>query len=148
MENTPPGKALSLFGDDIYEGHWRYSAMTTDLLLEDSEIWDLYRKRADCENRIKEDFGLGSFVLRDFWGTEAGLTLCMLANNLMSQFRQYILRKQVQPTLSTIQRTTFAIGAIWQTVTDKRGRPILRLHIPLKRRKWFEGLWSLASGFG
>lgn len=64
--------------------------MTTDLLLEDSEIWDLYRKRADCENRIKElkeDFGLGSFVLRDFWGTEAGLTLCMLANNLMSQFR-------------------------------------------------------------
>lgn len=94
-EHDTPGKRLSLFGEDIYACQWRYSAMATDLQLEDSEIWVLYRKRADCENRIKElkeDFGLSSFVLRDFWGTEAGLTICILAYNLMSMFRQYVLR--------------------------------------------------------
>jgi hypothetical protein len=40
------------------------------------EVWRLYRGRADCEKQIKElkaDFGLDSFVLRDFWATEAAL---------------------------------------------------------------------------
>lgn len=150
-KRNTPGKELSLFPDDAFEGQWRYSAMATDLLLEDTVVWDLYKQRADCENRIKElkeDFGLGSFVLKNFWATEAGLTICMLAYNLMSMFRQYVLRKTVQPTLATLQRNVFAIGAVWKSTTDKRGRPILRLHIPLKRRKWFEGLWARASGYG
>ena len=50
--------------------HQRYGAMLTDLGLPAIEVWSLYRGRADCENRIKElkaDFGLDSFVLRDFW---------------------------------------------------------------------------------
>lgn len=149
QEGTP-GKELSLFGDDPHEGQWRYSAMATDLEIEDTDIWALYKKRADCENRIKElkeDFGLGSFVLKDFWATEAGLTICTLAYNLMSLFRQYVLRRNPQPTLATIQRDTFAIGAVWKSATDKRKRPILRLNIPIVQRKWFEGLWSRASGY-
>jgi hypothetical protein len=52
--------------------------------------------RADCENRIKElkmDFGLDSFVLRDFWATEAALGVTMLSYRLMSVFRHAVLRQ-------------------------------------------------------
>jgi hypothetical protein len=76
------GKTLSLFADDPDLQGWRYGAMLTDLRVPALEVWRLYRGRADCENRIKElkaDFGLSSFVLRDFWATEAALGVTMLA---------------------------------------------------------------------
>jgi hypothetical protein len=49
--------------------------MLTDLTIPALDVWRLYRGRADCENRIKElkaDFGLDSFVLRDFWDRSPG----------------------------------------------------------------------------
>ena len=58
--------------------------MLTDLTIPALGVWRLYRGRTDCENRIKElkaDFGLDSFVLRDFWATEAALGVMMLAYN-------------------------------------------------------------------
>ena len=58
----------------------------------------MYRGRADCERRIKElkaDFGLDSFVLRDFWATEAALGVTMLAYHLMSVFRHAVMRQSV-----------------------------------------------------
>ena len=61
------------------------------------------RGRADGENRIKElkaDFGLDSFNLRDFWATEAALTMAILAYNLMSLFRQSVMRASVQSRLN------------------------------------------------
>jgi hypothetical protein len=76
------GKTMSLFADDPDLQGWRYGAMLTDLSLAVLEEWRLYRGRADCENRIKElkaDFGLDSFVLRDFWATEAALGVTMLS---------------------------------------------------------------------
>ncbi len=79
------GKTMSLFADDPDLQGWRYGAMLTDLSLPALEVWRLYRGRADCENRIKElkaDFGLDSFVLRDFWATEAALGVTMLSYNL------------------------------------------------------------------
>ena len=79
------GKTMSLFADDPDLQGWRYGAMLTDLSLPALEVWRLYRERADCENRIKElkaDFGLDSFVLRDFWATEAALGVTMLSYNL------------------------------------------------------------------
>ena len=72
--------------------------MLTDMSLPAIEVWNLYRGRADCENRIKElkaDFGLDSFVLRDFWATEAALGVSMLAYNLMSFFRHTVMRQRV-----------------------------------------------------
>ncbi len=67
---------LSLFADDEDLQGWRHGAMLTDLTITALKVWRLYRGRADCEIRIKElksDFGLGSFVLRDFWATEAAV---------------------------------------------------------------------------
>jgi IS4 transposase len=71
-----------------------------------TEIWRLYRGRANAENRIKElkyDFGFDSFNLKDFFATEAALTFAMIAYNLMALFRTFILQEKTQKTLSTLR---------------------------------------------
>lgn len=142
---SAPGKTLSLFADDPDLSGWRYGAMATSLSLSDVEVWRCYRGRADCENRIKElktDFGLDSFALNDFWATEAALGFAMLAYNLMSLFRQAVLRTKVQHTLSTLHGQVLAIGASWHRDDE---RNTLILSVPRRRRIWFEGLWSNAG---
>lgn len=137
------GRSLNLFSEDAFTGDWRYSAFSTDLSFEDVVIWDMYRGRANCENQIKElksDFGLNRFVLRDFWATEAGLTTGMLSYNLMSLFRQLVLRLKHEPTLSTIQRLCLNIAGIWQEPVF--GKAVFRLALPKKRQKWFGTLWD------
>ena len=144
-----PGKTLSLFADDPDLQGWRYGAMLTDLSLPAIEVWNLYRGRADCENRIKElkaDFGLDSFVLRDFWATEAALGVSMLAYNLMSVFRHTVMRQKVHHTLSTLHHKVLAVGAFWENPKVKPKTPTLRLAVARQRRHWFEGLWANAGG--
>ena len=142
------GKSMSLFADDEDLQGWRYGAMITDLPLAAIEIWRLYRGRADCENRIKElkyDFGLDSFVLRQFWATEAALSVVMLAYNLMSVFRHAVIRRKSQQTLATLHHTVLAIGAYWdcrKPARDPIKKPVHTLAVSKKRRPWFEGLWA------
>jgi hypothetical protein len=143
-----PGKTLSLFKDDEDLMGWRYAAMITDLGLPAIEIWRLYRGRADCENRIKElkyDFGLDSFVMRNFWATEAALSVVMLAYNLMSVFRQAVIRQKSHQTLSTLHHKVLAMGAYWGGGKEEGERPTLNLAVARKRRPWFEGLWANAN---
>ena len=139
------GKTMSLFADDPDMQGWRYGAMVTTSSLPALEIWRSYRGRADCENRIKElkaDFGLDSFNVNDFYATEAALGFTMLAYNLMSLFRQAVLRGSVQHTLATLHHKVFAVGAFWHKNPDKRQ---LNLAVNRQRRAWFEGLWSNAG---
>ena len=85
------GKSLSLFEDDWDFEHYRYSALVTNMKYDAATIWRVYRLRANCENQIKalkEDFGLNSFVMKDYWATEVALTLAMLTANLASLFRR------------------------------------------------------------
>lgn len=141
------GKTLSLFADDPDLQGWRYGVMLTDLHLPALEVWRLYRGRADCENRIKElkaDFGLGSFVLRDYWATEAALGVTMLAYNLMSVFRHAVMRQQVHHTLATLHHQVLAVGALWDD-SAKNTKQTFRLAVARKRRPWFEGLWANAG---
>lgn len=140
-----PGKTLSLFADDPDLSGWRYGAMVTSLNLPMVEVWRTYRGRADCENRIKElknDFGLDSFNLKGFHATEAALGFAMLAYNLMSLFRQAVMRAKVQPTLATLHHQVLAVGAAWHR---DRSRNQLILSVPRRRRAWFEGLWANAG---
>jgi hypothetical protein len=137
-----PGKSLSLFADDPDLSGWRYGAMVTTLNLPPVEVWRSYRGRADCENRIKElkaDFGLDSFALNDFWATEAALGFAMLAYNLMSLFRQAVMRSKIQPTLATLHGQVLAIGASWHRNASNN---TLILSVPRRRRDWFMGLWN------
>jgi len=141
-----PGKNLSLFADDPVVQGWRYGALTTTLDLPAVEVWRLYRGRADAENRIKElkaDFGLDAFNMRDFWATEAALAVAMLAYNLMSLFRQSVMRSRIQHTLSTLHGLVLAVGGTWHS---KTGTNHLLLSVPRKKRQWFSGLWANASG--
>ena len=142
---TAPGKSLSLFADDPDIQGWRYGAFVTTLDLPMVEVWRLYRGRADCENRIKElksDFGLDAFNLRDFWATEAALGFAMLAYNLMSLFRQAVLRSRIQHTLSTLHGLVLNIGGSWHRDASQNR---LMLSVPRRKRAWFAGLWANAS---
>lgn len=125
-----PGKTLSLFADDPDIQGWRYGAMVTSLSLPAVEIWRSYRGRADCESRIKElknDFGLDSFNLNSFYATEAALGFAMLAYNLMSTFRQAVMRAKIQPTLATLHQQVLAVGAFWNR-DPNRTNCCLRFH--------------------
>jgi hypothetical protein len=139
------GKTLSIFEGTQYYYRYRYTAYVTNMNLPATEIWRLYRQRADSENRIKElkeDFGFESFNLKDFYATEAALTVTMLAYNLMAIFRLFILKSEVQHKLSTLRYKTFAIGAFFQ---KQKGRYILKIALAKQRRKWFTGLWNASN---
>ena len=125
---------------------WRYGVVCTTLKLSALEVWRTYRGRADCENRIKElkaDFGLDSFNLRDFWATEAALTAAMLAYNLMSLFRQSVMRTSVQPTMATLRHRVIAAPA-WCADENGPRADQYTVAMPRQRRAWFAGLWSAA----
>lgn len=142
-----PGKQLSLFQDQEIYKNYRYSAYVTNMKLAPSEIWRLYRGRANAENRIKElkyDFGFDSFNLKDFFATEAALTFAMIAYNLMALFRTFVLQQKTQKTLSTLRYRTFAIGAYFEKVNDKL---VLKIALNKKRREWFSGLWNYSKTF-
>lgn len=91
------GKQLSLFAEDQIHRNYRYSAYFTNQQYAASEVWRTYRARADAENRIKElknDFGANSFNLKGFSPAEAALHFVMIAYNLMSLFRTFVLQKK------------------------------------------------------
>lgn len=156
QRDAPKGKSLSLFADDPVVGKWRFSAIVSDLDLPAEAIWRMYRGRATCENRIKElkyDFAADSFCLQDFWATEAALNTVMLAYNLMSLFRQALVKSvivktglsnPIQHTLQTLRYKLFARPAY--TTTESR-KPILNLAIAMQHRAWMQGLWDQAKSF-
>src|SRR5690606_11605393 len=118
-----------------------------DMKLSALEVWRLYRGRADSENRIKElkaDFGLESFNLNEFYPTEAALIMVMIDYNLMAIFRMFILKSEVQHTLSTLRFKTLAIGAYFEKVNNEIH---LKIALGKKRRKWFDGLWNKSADF-
>jgi hypothetical protein len=141
------GKQLRLFKNtEIYQ-RYRFSCLVTNITLPPAEVWRIYRHRAEAENKIKElkyDFGLDSFNMKSFYGTEATLNFVMLAYNLMSLFRHFIMNSHIQRRLSTLRFNTFAIGAY---LIRNGNQVILKMALPLKRRKWFIGLWEKSCAF-
>jgi hypothetical protein len=136
------GKQLRLFEESEIYKNYRYSCFITNLNQSAKMVYDLYRNRADAENRIKEikhDFGAESFNMKSFWATEATLNFVMLAYNLMSLFRQAVLGTKVQHFMKTLRYKVFAIGGYMIKDGNKR---ILKLSLAMKRREWFMGLWG------
>ena len=142
-----PGKMLSLFPEDEIHRNYRYSAYMTNVEYSAADVWRNYRARGDAENRIKElkqDFGAESFNLKEFFPSEAALIFAMIAYNLMSIFRIFILQEKTQKTLSTLRYRTFAIGAYFEKIN---GALKLKIALTKKRRKWFVGLWDYPINF-
>ncbi|AYD46374.1 hypothetical protein D6B99_01325 [Arachidicoccus soli] len=122
-----PGKLLSLFAKAEIHRNYRYSAYVTNLDFAPAEVWRMYRGRGDAENRIKElkyDFGFDSFNLNGFYATEAALSFAMIAYNIMSLFRTFVLQEKTQKTLTTFRYRTFAIGAYFEKMG---GRLVLKI---------------------
>lgn len=135
-----PGAA----GKELFEDlpGYRYSCYVTNLDLPLDQIWNIYNTRADCENRIKElksDFGLENFCLQDFWATEASFRWIMVAYNLMSLFRHFVLNHHKRATLKTLRVYCFALGA-W--TVNHANRKVLKVALPTKRRPWMDGIFS------
>lgn len=142
-----PGKQLKLFAEEEIYKSYRYSAYVTNMKLSASEIWRLYRGRGDAENRIKElkyDFGFDSFNLKSFYATEASLMFAMIAYNLMSLFRTFVIQEKTQKTLSTLRFKTFAIGAYFEI---NNGKLVLKIALNKNRRAWYRGLWNTSESF-
>ena len=79
--------------------------------------------------------------MQNFFATEAALNMVMIAYNLMSLFRQFIIGSQTQQRLSTLRFQVFAIGAY----LIKDGRDVvLKLVLTLKRREWLNNSKQLS----
>jgi hypothetical protein len=120
----------------------RYHAFVTNQVLPATEIWEQYKRRGDAENRIKElkeDFGTEGFCMDSFCATETAMRFAMVAYNLMSLFRQIAHQKQPQPKLSTLRFNCFAVGS-W--VEQEAQKWVLKMSVPIKRRQWYDGLFS------
>ena len=88
--------------------------------------------------------------MNDFWATEACLNIAMLAYNLMSLFRQAVLKtavttnKDVQHTLKTLRYKLFAKAGY---LTCEGRKDILKLALAMRQREWFTGLWDRSKTF-
>jgi hypothetical protein len=134
------GKQLKLFEDDIEINGYRYSCYITSLKLSPSDIWRLYRQRANCENRIKElkyDYSLDKMNQASFDGTEATLMLMTVAYNFLSLFKQLIIGGNVRNRLKTLRYKILAIPAIVEHSND---RIIVKMALHMNRRAWINKL--------
>jgi hypothetical protein len=135
-------------GKYLFDMHdYRYQAWVSNLTLPPAEVWRLYRGRADSENRIEElkyDFGVDGFCLKEFYATEAAFRSVMIAYNLISLFRQVILKVKIQPRLQSIRFKCFAIGS-W--IGKRYRKKVLKVSLPHQRRPWFEGLFAKIEEF-
>jgi hypothetical protein len=141
------GKQISLFGELIDHGDYRYSCFITNLNLPAATVWRLYRGRANAENRIKElkyDFGFDSFNLSEFYATEAALGFVMLAYNIMSLFKHAIINAGKSSMMATLRYKLFNISAY---ITKEGNSRILKLALISKRRQWLLGLWDNSKQF-
>lgn len=141
------GKQLSLFKEEGIYQDYRYSCYITNLDFSAQVVWNLYKGRADCENRIKElkaDFGFDSFNMQDFAATEAALNFVVIAYNLMSLFKQAVLQTNTLHQLKTLRYKIFAIGGY---ITRSGNQRLLNLSLSMKRRKWIEGIWNETQNF-
>lgn len=139
VEDRPNAGGKMLFED--LPGY-RFSCYVTNLDLPLDQIWNIYNSRADCENRIKElkqDFGLDSFCMQDFWATEASFRFIMIAYNLMSLFRHFALNHHNKATLSTLKSYCFALGA-W--TANHANKKVLKISLPSKKRPWMNGIFE------
>ncbi|HLL42301.1 MAG TPA: IS1380 family transposase [Segetibacter sp.] len=138
----PKAVGKMLFTEEQLGEAWRYGAMVTSLDLPALQIWNMYRQRADAENRIKElkeDFGMDGFCMKEFYATESAFLWVMIAYNLISLFRQVVLQTKTQATLSTLRVQCFALGS-W--VAKHAGKTVLKMSVAIKRRSWLDGLFG------
>jgi hypothetical protein len=104
-------------------------------------VWREYNGRAACENIIKEldaGYGLPELACRDFWGTEAALSLGVLAHNLIVLFERKLGWLEAV-TIGTLRYWLFVTAGV---ISQAQGQTTIKLAVPEKERDWWTRLWE------
>ena len=104
-------------------------------------VWREYNGRAACENIIKEldaGYGLPHLVCKDFWGTEAALSLGVLAHNLIVLLERK-LGWQEAVTIGSLRYWIFVTAGV---ISYGQGQTTIKLAVPQKERAWWQRLWE------
>jgi hypothetical protein len=122
---------------------YRYQGLVTNLPLTEKPlaVWREYNGRAACENIIKEldaGYGLPDLACKDFWGTEAALSLGVLAHNLVVLFERKLGWLEAV-TLGTLRFWIFVTAGV---ISHAQGKTTIRLAVPPKERDWWQRLWE------
>ena len=103
------------------------------------EVWRRYNGRASCEGVIKEldaHFGLPQLCLKNFWSSEAALSMAVFAYNLCVLFQRR-LGWLDQVSASTLRFRLFTTAGI---VSRTGGVNTIRLAVPDRHRDWWRRL--------
>jgi len=104
-------------------------------------VWREYNGRAACENVIKEldaGYGLPELACKDFWGTEAALSLGVLAHNLIVLFERKLGWLEAV-TIGTLRYWIFVTAGV---ISHAQGNTTIKLAVPQKERDWWQRLWE------
>jgi hypothetical protein len=120
---------------------YAYQVLITSLGLEVSalEVWRRYNGRAGCESVIKEldaHFGLEQLCLKNFWATEAALSLAVWSYNLCVLFQRHLGWVE-RVSAGTLRFRLFTTGGI---VSRTGGVLTIRLAAPPGHRGWWRAL--------
>ena len=101
-----------------------------------------YNQRGDAENRIKElkyDYALDGFAMNKLKSTEAAFRFVLIAFNVMTIFKQMVMKSPVNHRLSTVRFQCIAIGSY---LVESGRKKILKLAAAGKRRHFLEHLFE------
>jgi hypothetical protein len=104
-------------------------------------VWREYNGRAACENIIKEldvGYGLPQLACGHFWGTEAALSLGVLAHNLIVLFERKLGWQQAV-TIGSLRYWLFVTAGV---ISHSQGQTTIKLAVPQKERAWWKRLWE------
>ncbi len=79
------------------------------------------------------------FNMKAFFATQAALRMVNLAYNIIRLYRQVSSEKPKHQRLQTLRLNCYAVGA-W--MTKKGNSKVLKLTVPIKKRKWMDGIFA------
>jgi len=143
----PKSGGKTLFPEYEAFEQYRYSAFVTNLDLSGAMVWTIYKKRAEAENQIKElkyAYGLDGFCAQSLAATEIAFRWVMVAYNLMSLFKQNVMKGKNFPSLSTVRFKCIALGSY---MVSRGRRTTLKLAARGSKRDYIEQLFVNLSAF-
>jgi len=122
---------------------YKYQVLVTSLpaCFSPLQVWYEYNGRANIENVIKElkhGFGIGGFCCKQFFATEAALSLAVFTYNLAVLFASHLgwLKKM------TIRSLRFVLFQNAGIISHRQRRTSVRIAIPRENRVWWAALWE------
>lgn len=140
---------LDLFSPD--DGHYEYSAITTNKALGGAALWHFAAGRGAQEKTIAElkgEFALDAVPSRDYGANSAWQQLCILAHNILKGFQLDTIAETKPRTakrtasyiLQSMRTLRFEVIARAARLCRPQGRPVLRLNANPRTRQLYEAI--------